>query len=170
MTTICGARLSRVNVPPRWSRFRRDWLRPGQRNWLRVRQRTWLRVCCSWALGSNRGRLQTPMNDRFATVGRPRQPIGPCRLEGRQFRFSPGARTAVRRARTLLSRRDVFTYRWREAAPRSTGRKHMSRLSGLQISSLAFAVVVTAAATAGAQGLVQTQKLSAALANELVGE
>src|SRR5262245_65820203 len=47
----------------------------------------------------------------------------------------------------------------------------MSRLSqGLPAAALTLAAVIGGAATAQAQGLVQTQKLSAPLANELVGE
>jgi len=47
----------------------------------------------------------------------------------------------------------------------------MSRLSqGLPAAALTLAAVMACATTAQAQGLVQTQKLSAPLANELVGE
>ena len=46
----------------------------------------------------------------------------------------------------------------------------MSRLSSGLSATLAVAAVMAAATTAQAQGLVQTQKLSAPLANELVGE
>jgi uncharacterized protein GlcG (DUF336 family) len=53
----------------------------------------------------------------------------------------------------------------------STGRKQMSRgFSGLPAVVLAFVIVVAGARGAQAQGLVNMQKLSAPLANELVGE
>src|SRR5262245_44640508 len=68
-------------------------------------------------------------------------------------------------------RRSVFTSRRRGPVPIER-RTPMSRVSaGLQAVVLTFLVVASAAATgAQAQGLVKTQKLSASLANELVGE
>jgi uncharacterized protein GlcG (DUF336 family) len=72
----------------------------------------------------------------------------------------------------LLSSPCLFTYRGDEAGLRDQqGGIKMARLSShLETSALAATLILAAATTAGAQGIINMPKLSAPLANELVGE